>query len=301
MKRFLIVFLALLFLVGCKGSEEAMIQATEQPTQIPLPSLTPEPTLEPMPEPMINEPWYQQRIEQLLNHVQLYGNCADENEVRRRVASMYIDPNQKMVALTYDGRIYDPYTEQLLDILEANNARATFFLDTQEYEAGLPTLQRMLALGCEIGNHSKTHPKFKELTKDQMREEISYGLDKVKELLDYDVTIFRPPYGSYNDEVKEVCREMGLKIIMWYRSSHDSHSDYTADMVYDRVMLEVDEAGHELEGATILLHMSTAKTVEASTRFIPDLIAKGYQLVTVTELFMLSPDGFNPGGVYRYQ
>lgn len=301
MKRFLIVFLALLFLVGCKGSEEAMIQATEQPTQIPLPSLTPEPTLEPMPEPMINEPWYQQRIEQLLNHVQLYGNCADENEVRRRVASMYIDPNQKMVALTYDGRIYDPYTEQLLDILEANNARATFFLDTQEYEAGLPTLQRMLALGCEIGNHSKTHPKFKELTKDQMREEISYGLDKVKELLDYDVTIFRPPYGSYNDEVKEVCREMDLKIIMWYRSSHDSHSDYTADMVYDRVMLEVDEAGHELEGATILLHMSTAKTVEASTRFIPDLIAKGYQLVTVTELFMLSPDGFNPGGVYRYQ
>lgn len=299
MKRLITAVLALLLLVGCGGKAAVVNAPSAEPTALPTPTGLPTP--EPLPTPLISDEWYLNRIQQLLSHVSLYGNCLDQAEVNERVASMYINPNRKMIALTYDGHIYEPYTAQILDILEANNARATFFLDITDFEEQLPTLKRMLALGCEIGNHSKTHPKFKELTKSQMREEIAYGVEKMKSLLDYDITLFRPPYGRNNDEVKEVCKEMGLKIIMWYRSSHDSHDDYDAAMIYDRIMLDMDDDGHKLEGSTILLHMSEAKTVEASARFIPDLIAEGYQLVTVTEMFMLSLDGFNPGGVYRYK
>lgn len=300
-KRIFVVLLVLSMLLGCKAAAPATVELTAEPTLEPTATPVAEPTLEPMPTPLILEQWYQERIDQLLMYVELYGDCQNEVEVRKRVAGMYVDPDRKMIALTYDGHVYEPYTSQILDILEQNNARATFFLDITDFENQLPTLKRMLSLGCEIGNHSKTHPKFKNLTTEQMREEITFGVEQMKTLLNYDVTLFRPPYGSYNDDVKTVCREMGLKIIMWYRSSHDSHDDYNADMIYDRVMLDVDEDGHKLEGSVILMHMSEEKTVTASARFIPDLISQGYQLVTVTEMFMLSLDGFNPGGVYRYK
>lgn len=296
---FIIVLALILLFMGCKAEPEPVLEVPDTPAPTVAP--TAEPTAEPLPTPMITDQWYLDRIEQLKNHLYLYGNYQSMQEVEKKVASMYIDPNGKMVALTFDGRVYDPYTYQIMDLCEQYNARVTFFLDSVDYDECLPAIKRMLSLGCEVGNHSKTHPKFRSLSTDEMREELEYGNERMKTLLDYDYTLFRPPYGSYNDDVKAVCREMGLKIIMWLRSSHDTHSDYTADMIYERVMLEVDEENCRLDGATILCHTNSEKTVQAASRFIPDLLAQGYQLVTVSEMFMLSEDGFNPGGVYRYK
>ncbi|MDO4564514.1 MAG: polysaccharide deacetylase family protein [Clostridia bacterium] len=300
MKKLLVFLLALLFLCGCRA--DSAVQATFAPSDSPSPPPTEPPTPSPLPvpTPTLAEQWYIDRIEQTVGYVMQYGGCPDELSARQRVCGMYLDPEGKMIALTYDGSA-NQYAEQILDILEANNARATFFISGTEYDEKREVIGRMLALGCEVGSHSVTHPDFRDIGKESMRAEMSYCVDKMRELFGYEVTTFRPPYGSYNDDVKAVCKEMGLKIIMWYRSSHDSHSDYTADMIYERVMLAVDENGHELEGATILFHLNDQKTVDASARFIPDLIRQGYQLVTCEELFKLSPDGYNPGGVYRYQ
>ncbi|MDO4542928.1 MAG: polysaccharide deacetylase family protein [Clostridia bacterium] len=294
------LMILLLFSVACAKEAQEAALPTESPYVTAPPTAVPTATPDPIPAPMITDEWYTNKINKTVGYVMQYGNCPDEYEARLRVANMYLDPNSKMIALTYDGAA-NQYAVQIMDILEQHNARATFFISGTEYESCKDVIGRMLALGCEVGSHSVTHPDFRDLNQDQMRTEISYCVDQMKAIFDYDVTTFRPPYGSYNDDVKAVCKEMGIKIIMWFRSSHDSHSDYTADMIYERVMLEIDENDHELAGATILFHLNDAKTVEATARFIPDLIAQGYTFVTCEELFKLSPDGYNPGGVYRYQ
>lgn len=275
----------------------------------PAPSVVPEPTAEttsspaPTAEPRITAAWYQARNARLLRDLTAYGGYGSDAEVRAAILLMDIDPDGKMVALTFDDGPNPKHTQQILDVLKRYNARATFFVLGNHIDGNESLLQNMLAIGCEIGNHTQAHTNLRDVPIDEARRCIVQVNEKIKQLFDYDVCLLRPPYGSYktdDDRIKLLAKDLGMSIIMWRRSVHDSHVPTPSpDEIYARALLEIDEEGGRLNGAILLFHDKYDQTVEAIALIVPALQAQGYQLVTVSELLRTEEGGMNPGGVYR--
>ena len=275
-------------------------------TPLPTADPTPGPTAVPAtPPPAIQADWYRERMEQLYKNLTAYGNYPDAAAVYAALERMQIDPNGKKVALTFDDGPYSPITDQILDVLEENGARATFFIKGAYIDSNQALIQRTLSLGCEIGNHTMNHEDLEKLTPDQRRATVGELNDKMYRLFGYRVHLLRPPYisyGSKGDENREdivaMAREYELAIINHTRSTHDTYDDYTAQMVIDRALLEKDELGRGLNNSILLFHDKFQKTVEAVKVIVPALQAQGYQLVTVSELLNCSEEGLHYGWIY---
>ena len=178
-----------------------------------------------------------------------------------------------MIALTFDDGPSD-FTDRLLDCLEANNVKATFFLAGQEVEYFQKPVKRMEELGCEIGNHSYDHPDLTTLSTDDAASQLSRTDQLIQDLTGHIATVVRPPYGSYNDTVAETAAR---PLILWSVDTLDWETQ-NADSTVQNVM---DNAS---DGQIILMHDIFKESVDAAEIFIPQLLQEGYQLVTVSEL-----------------
>ena len=118
--------------------------------------------------------------------------------------------------------------------------------------------------------------------------------EKICEVTSRDFSTMRPPWGNINDSVKAVAKESGLSLILWSIDTQDWLLQ-DADKVYDSVMSQATD------GAIILMHDLHGTTVDAMERAIPDLLAQGYQLVTVPELLLFNGGTMEPGVSYRYR
>ena len=183
------------------------------------------------------------------------------------------DGQPKLIALTFDDGPSD-FTDRLLDCLEANNAKATFFLVGQEIEYFQEPLSRMEELGCEIGNHSFDHADLATLSAEDVTSQLSRTDEEIQNLVGHSATVVRPPYGSFNDTVAGIAAR---PLIMWSVDTLDWETQ-NADSTVQNVM---DNAQ---DGAIILMHDIFKESVDAAEVFIPQLIQEGYQLVTVSEL-----------------
>ena len=288
-------------LVTCGGRESPAAETTPapaptaEPTEAPTeaPTATPEPT------------WESEHLAEIERYVRAYGNCADEAAIAARMATMVVDPEKKMVAFTFDDGPRDRITDEILDILEQNGVRATFFVKGDNIASHEEQLMRMLSLGCEIGNHTWMHTNVEELSASEMREEIGRVNDALRDRFGYTVKLFRPPYikyGKKGDDTRNaliaLMEEWDMAVINHTRSTHDTHDDYTADMIYERGVLETDELGKGLDGSIILCHDKQQRTADAFARIVPELLSRGYQFVTVSELLHYSDDGFHAGWIY---
>ena len=279
-------------------------------TALPSAALTPEPTIAATPVPATPAPaiqadWYIERMEQLYTNLSTYGNYPDAASIYRALDKMQIDPNGKMLALTFDDGPYPPITGAILDVLEANHARATFFIKGAYVDANQDLVKRELGLGCEIGNHTTNHDDLEKLSPADRRTTVGDVNDKIYRLFGYRIHLLRPPYISYGkkgsdtrEDIVAMAKELELAIVNHTRSSHDSHEDYTAQMMIERILAEKDELGRGLNGSILLFHDKYQKTVEAMKVIIPALQQQGYQLVTVSELLNCSKEGLHYGWIY---
>ena len=275
---------------------------TPPPTAVP----TPAPTAVPATPPLsIQADWYKERTEQLYKNLTTYGNYADAAAVYAALDQMQIDPNGKKLALTFDDGPYSPITEQILDVLEANHARATFFVKGAYIDYNKELIARELGLGCEIGNHTTNHEDLEKLSPAERRATVGDLNDKMYQLFGYRVHLLRPPYISYGskgdanrEDIVAMAKEFEMAIVNHTRSTHDSHEDYTAEMIIERATAEKDELGRGLNNSILLFHDKYQKTVEALKVILPALQQQGYQLVTVSELLNCSNEGLHYGWIY---
>ena len=275
---------------------------TPPPTAVP----TPAPTAVPATPPLsIQADWYKERTEQLYKNLTTYGNYADAAAVYAALDQMQIDPNGKKLALTFDDGPYSPITEQILDVLEANHARATFFVKGAYIDYNKELIARELGLGCEIGNHTTNHEDLEKLSPAERRATVGDLNDKMYQLFGYRVHLLRPPYISYGskgdanrEDIVAMAKEFEMAIVNHIRSTHDSHEDYTAEMIIERATAEKDELGRGLNNSILLFHDKYQKTVEALKVILPALQQQGYQLVTVSELLNCSNEGLHYGWIY---
>lgn len=202
-----------------------------------------------------------------------------------------VNSQQPMVALTFDDGP-SKHTARLLDMFASYGGKGTFFVVGNVLENREETLQRMVGEGHEIAGHSWNHRQLTKLSSEELKDQIMTTRAKIYEITGVDPTLLRPPYGSYNNETKEVCAELGVVMANWSLDTLDwKYKD--ADRIYSTIMKEVKD------GDIILCHDLHGTTVDAMERVIPALLEKGYQLVTVTELLSHSGKEITAGGVYN--
>lgn len=202
-----------------------------------------------------------------------------------------IDPSKPMIALTFDDGP-SQHTIPILDALERYEAVATFYVTANRLEAHMDIAKRMHNMGNEIANHSWSHPRLPDLSTDRIRAQLHDSNVAIAEITGMAPASLRPPFGAYDQRVIEISRELDLPLVLW---SLDTRDWYTrnADAIFNVVMRRVQDRD------IILLHDIHAPTARASVRLIPALIERGFQLVTVSELFYHSGITPQPGEIYN--
>lgn len=222
---------------------------TLAPTATPKPTATPAPTATPTPEP--GREWDVSGID-----------------------TSWIDPEKKLVAFTFDDGPTIWY-DDILDVLEASGQHATFFVWGDRYKIGNRSdIERVISLGCELGNHTFTHADLTKLTEEKIRNEIEKTRSLLESITGIEQYLVRPPYGSSSERVK---KSVDFPMINWSVDTGDwNNGDY--DTVFNKITQGISD------GDIVLMHASYKFTYEAVRDAIPLLIEDGWQIVTVSEL-----------------
>ena len=187
-----------------------------------------------------------------------------------------IDASRPMVALTFDDGP-SIYTPRLLNCLHENGAHATFFMVGDRVGTYAPSVRKMVEYGCELGNHSMTHTAMTTLSTGEIESEFSRTGANIYAACGHYPTVCRLPYGDgYNNS--RVLAAAGLPSIYWSIDTEDWKNTGNSQATVDAVLSQVHS------GDIILMHDIHSATVTAAETIIPTLTARGYQLVTVSEL-----------------
>ncbi len=183
----------------------------------------------------------------------------------------------KMIALTFDdGPGYNDVSERILDVLEENGARATFFMVGKNAADHPKNLKRKLSLGCELANHTWNHEHYGSKV---TRDDIKKCTNAIKNACGKMPTAFRSPGGSTTSLIRDECKEEGLPLYFWSIDTLD-WKYRNADRVYNAVIDNVKD------GDIILMHELYSSTADAVERMVPKLKKMGYRLVTCRELIL---------------
>jgi peptidoglycan-N-acetylglucosamine deacetylase len=191
-------------------------------------------------------------------------------------------PAPYRLALTFDDGPHLYYTERLLAILREHGSAATFFVVGRKAEQYPGLVLAMGRDGHDVANHTFNHPNLTTLSARSIREELDRTQALLRKVSPASRPYFRPPGGRYNGKVARVAAENGYRMVLWNVFPQD-HKRPSAQEIYDRVM-----AG-AVDNGVVLLHSGIDSTLEALPRLIRDLKARGFQLVTVSQLLEQTP------------
>jgi peptidoglycan/xylan/chitin deacetylase (PgdA/CDA1 family) len=162
-------------------------------------------------------------------------------------------PDPQEFALTYDDGPNDPYTGQLLDILERHNVRATFFL-IGRFVRQRPEIARAIrAAGHLVGNHTTTHPVLLFQSPKRVREELAGCNAAIEDALGEPVRYFRPPHGARRPDVLHTAHELGLTPVLWNAMGYD-WKPTTAEKVLANLQKGIRRNRQRGTGSNLLLH-----------------------------------------------
>lgn len=199
-----------------------------------------------------------------------------------------LDPNKPMIALTYDDGPYGPTTGPIIDVLEQYDSAATFFVLGQKVNSESELLKRAADNGNEIANHSLSHKLLTAISDQELFNEINTTQDLIQSATDQASTLLRPTYGEHNANMKE---KLDLPFILWSIDTMD-WSSKNVNSIVNSVLPYVRD------GDIVLMHDIYPTTAQASQIIIPELVNRGFQLVTISELFALKEIELLPGETY---
>ena len=224
------------------------------------------------------------------NEIKDYLNITvDLDEFYSNEDGSVINTSKKLVAITFDDGP-GPYTNQLVDILKDNKARATFFMLGSNLKNYRSTVLNVYNNGNEIGYHSYAHKNFKRQDLATIKEEFALSNEILKSITGTTFNLVRPPYGAINEEIKNA---LDATFILWNVDTEDwrhKDSEYLLNYVLE----------HINEGNIILFHDIHKTSVAAIEKILPVLYVEGYQLVTVSELAKHFGSELELHKAYRY-
>ena len=201
-----------------------------------------------------------------------------------------IDPSRPMIALTFDDGPKTSVTSRILDSLQANGGRATFFMVGTNVNANAGVIKRMVDQGCEAANHTYDHKYITKIGANGIISQLGAANQMIQAACGVSPVLMRPPGGYVDAGSLSVVGSMGMSAVMWSIDTRDwQHKN--AQRTIDTVLSQVRD------GDIILMHDIYSTTADAAVVLIPELTARGYQLVTVSELAAYR-GGIAPGHKY---
>ena len=198
---------------------------------------------------------------------------------KRELPVYNVDTQEKVVSISFDAAWGRANTEGILDILDRYGVKTTFFLVGFWAEAHPDLVEELVARGHEIGNHSATHPHMSQQSAAQIREELRKTSDLVEAITGKPTTLFRPPYGEYNDTVVRVSREEGYECVQWNVDSLDWKNISAQDMI-SRCTKKLSP------GDIVLFHNDSKYILEALPAILEYYQEAGYNIIPVSQILL---------------
>ncbi|MEA4895207.1 MAG: polysaccharide deacetylase family protein [Oscillospiraceae bacterium] len=197
----------------------------------------------------------------------------------RQLPIYCVDRDNKCVSLTFDAAWGNEDTQQLIDILAKYNVKATFFVVGAWVDKYPESVKALHDAGHEVMSHSNDHAHFSALSEKQIVDNLAACNEKISKVTGVTPTLFRCPYGEYDDHVIKAVNSIGMTAIQWNVDSLD-WKGISASEIKQRVL------GKVVPGSIILFHNAAENTPEALPAIIEGLIAEGYDIVPVSEILL---------------
>jgi len=210
-----------------------------------------------------------------------------------RISYSSVHTDKMVLAMTFDDGPHPVNTPKLLDMLKQRNIKATFFVIGKSAKTYPQIVRRIIEEGHEIGNHTWTHASLTTRSDAQIRSELKMSEDALVEAAGYRPHLIRPPYGAVSTRIKEfMYSEFGYSTIMWSVDPQDWRRPGVS-VVTSRLV----NGAHP--GAIMLAHDIHPPTIQAMPAMFDQLLAKGYQFVTVSQLMNIEKENVPLGVVIR--
>ena len=198
--------------------------------------------------------------------------------------------DDKVVTMSFDAAWGNEDTGKLIEIMDKYKVKTTFFVVGSWVDKFPESVKQLSNAGHEIMNHSDTHPHMTQIPVEKMKEEVESCDKKIEAITGKKPTLFRAPYGDYNNSVVGTMRDTGHFTIQWDVDSLD-WKDLSASEITDRVLKKVKP------GSIILFHNAAKHTPEALPGIIEALQKDGYKIVPVSQLILKENYTIDPSGM----
>lgn len=205
-----------------------------------------------------------------------------------------VDTKDKKIAITFDVAWGSENIEEILDILDRHNAKATFFLVGSWIDDNEELVKEIHNRGHEIGNHSNTHTSFPDISNEDKIEEITSTSKKVENLTGEKVNLFRPPFGKVDKDTVNTCKSLGYYTIKWDVDSGDWKNIGPVHII-DRISKNTSP------GSIILFHANVRDVGTYLDDSLTYLENKNYSMVTISNLIYQKNYKVNTSGEQSIQ
>ena len=216
----------------------------------------------------------------VVNHPAVVGASAST----RQLPIYCVQKDYKVLSISFDAAWGNEDTQQLIDILDKYGVKATFFVVGEWVDKYPESVKALFDAGHEVMSHSNTHAHFNSLSADEIVADLTACGDKIEGVTGVRPTLFRCPYGEYDDHVINAVRSMDIEPIQWDVDSLD-WKDLSAADITKRV------TGKVQPGSIVLFHNAALHTPEALPGIIEALLQQGYTFVPISQLILLGECG----------
>lgn len=191
-----------------------------------------------------------------------------------------VESDKKQIAISFDAAWGNDDTETLINILKEYDVPATFFVVGAWVDKYPESVKQLSDAGHQVQNHSNTHPHMPSLSAEQMKNEIESCNKKIEAITGVAPTLFRCPYGDYNNTTVCTVENLAMNCIQWSVDSLDWKDNATPESIYKRVTSKVQP------GSIVLFHNDAEHTPEALPNILKTLKDEGYEFVFISDLIM---------------
>ena len=206
------------------------------------------------------------------------GSTVTFADTNRKLPIYCVETEKKQIAISFDAAWGNDDTGELIKILKKYDVPATFFVVGAWVDKYPESVKELSDAGHRIENHSNTHPYMTQLSKAQMKNELSCCNEKIKKITGRCPTLFRAPYGDYDNAVIETVEECKMYTIQWDVDSLDWKDNATPDSICKRVTSKVKN------GSIVLFHNDADHTPAALPQILKCLKDEGYEFVFIEDL-----------------
>ena len=179
--------------------------------------------------------------------------------------------------------------DQILEVLKNNNTKITFFIVGDWVDKYPEAVKKIHEAGHEIGTHSNTHPHVNNLSYEENIKEIEESCAKIEKITAKKPTLYRAPYGEYNNTVIKSAQDKELIPIQWNLDTLD-YTGLTGEEMWNRLESKIKK------GDIILTHNGTKHTADSLDMLIKNIKQKGLEIVPISELIYKENYKINSNG-----